>query len=115
MTTNEAAERLREGHAVFAGGPVCGDNCPGEWSPYHDGYADGYERGYVNGESAERRATVERIAEDVAKAIGGFLWLANNLENVNSPQFVGMFRAAAEDARPIYDKYVAIPDEEAAR
>jgi len=47
------------------------------------------------------------VAEDVAKAIGGFLWLANNLHNVDSPQFVGMFRAAAEDARPIYEKYAA--------
>lgn len=56
-----------------------------------------------------RKLAADReVAEDVAKAIGGFLWLANNLHNVDSPQFVGMFRAAAEDARPIYEKYAAI-------
>jgi hypothetical protein len=52
------------------------------------------------------RTETQRLMEDALLAIGGFLWLGNNLHNIKaSPdEFRQMYESAVEDAQPVYDR-----------
>lgn len=49
----------------------------------------------------------QQAVREAAEAIGGFLWLGNNLHNSGTETFREMYGRAMLDARPVYNRLVA--------
>lgn len=52
--------------------------------------------------------------EKTVEALGGFLWLGNNLHNSHTETFKEFYGHAMVDARPIYEALVAALEKEKA-
>lgn len=75
--------------------------------------AEGFYEPVFTTHMTDNPTTALRAALDKAtRALGGFLWLGNNLHNSDTETFRDMYRAALGDARDAYEARAALLEAE---